>query len=129
MEQLPANRSEAQPPPPQVLHQSDVDEDDENVKQLDECSSLYRLMQVNLISLCYLLIFPSLNPKPSNFRFIELVDSLRKFFSVIFRIALFEQTGIGKNARQVWYPFFTLCSVPFCLRDVFSISKILVECV
>ncbi|KAG4945840.1 hypothetical protein AAZX31_U026600 [Glycine max] len=45
MEQLPANRSEAKRPPPQVLHQSDVDEDDENVKQLDECSSLYRLMQ------------------------------------------------------------------------------------
>ena len=61
MEQLPANRGEAKPlaAPPQVLHQSDVDDDDENVNQLDECSSLYRLMQVNLISLCYLLIFPS----------------------------------------------------------------------
>ncbi|KAG4960199.1 hypothetical protein AAZX31_13G193900 [Glycine max] len=47
MEQLPANRSEAKPlaAPPQVLHQSDVDDDDENVNQLDECSSLYRLMQ------------------------------------------------------------------------------------
>lgn len=29
-------------------------------------------------------------------------------FSVIFRIALFEQTGIGKNANQVLYPFSTL---------------------
>ncbi|RDX83265.1 hypothetical protein CR513_35838, partial [Mucuna pruriens] len=50
MEHLPANRSEAKrlappPPPPQAHHQSDVDEDDENVNQLDECSSLYRLMQ------------------------------------------------------------------------------------
>ncbi|XP_020208395.1 cytochrome c oxidase assembly factor 4 homolog, mitochondrial isoform X2 [Cajanus cajan] len=50
MEHLPANQTEAKrspppPPPPQVPHQSDVDEDDENVNQLDECSSLYRLMQ------------------------------------------------------------------------------------
>ncbi|XP_014518142.2 uncharacterized protein LOC106775515 isoform X2 [Vigna radiata var. radiata] len=47
MEQLPDNRSEAKrlPPPPQGIHQSDVDEDDENVNQLDECSYLYRLMQ------------------------------------------------------------------------------------
>ncbi|GLU08283.1 hypothetical protein SLE2022_252040 [Rubroshorea leprosula] len=35
------------PPPPQqaALHQSDVDEDDENVKQLGECSSLYLSLQ------------------------------------------------------------------------------------
>ncbi|WVY93200.1 hypothetical protein V8G54_032288 [Vigna mungo] len=47
MEQLPDNRSEAKrlAPPPQVIHQSDVEEDDENVNQLDECSYLYRLMQ------------------------------------------------------------------------------------
>ncbi|KAK7303205.1 hypothetical protein RJT34_14107 [Clitoria ternatea] len=45
--QSPANRSEAKPPAPapQPLHQTDADEDDENVKQLDECSSLYLLMQ------------------------------------------------------------------------------------
>ncbi|PNX92342.1 hypothetical protein L195_g015477 [Trifolium pratense] len=30
---------------PQPLHRSDADDDDENVKQLDECSSLYLLMQ------------------------------------------------------------------------------------
>ncbi|XP_047181064.1 uncharacterized protein LOC124847584 [Vigna umbellata] len=46
MEQLPENRSEAKRlAPPQGIHQSDVDEDDENVNQLNECSSLYRLMQ------------------------------------------------------------------------------------
>ncbi|GAU20057.1 hypothetical protein TSUD_381490 [Trifolium subterraneum] len=39
--------SEAKPlvEAPQPLHRSDVDDDDENVKQLDECSSLYFLMQ------------------------------------------------------------------------------------
>ncbi|CAJ1962311.1 unnamed protein product [Sphenostylis stenocarpa] len=54
MEHIQVNRSEAErlapsPPtlhtPPQGMHQRDVDEDDENVNQLDECSSLYRLMQ------------------------------------------------------------------------------------
>lgn len=30
------------------LHQSDADEDDENVKQLQECSSIYLSLQVNL---------------------------------------------------------------------------------
>ncbi|XP_061359684.1 uncharacterized protein LOC133303734 [Gastrolobium bilobum] len=46
MDEPPPNRSEAKPlaaAPP--FHQSDADEDDENVKQLDECSSLYLLMQ------------------------------------------------------------------------------------
>ncbi|XP_057431327.1 uncharacterized protein LOC130724168 [Lotus japonicus] len=47
MDKTPVNQSGAKPliPPPQPLHQSDADEDDENVKQLDECSSLYLLMQ------------------------------------------------------------------------------------
>ncbi|OIV95815.1 hypothetical protein TanjilG_20265 [Lupinus angustifolius] len=36
---------------PQRLHQSGADEDDENVKQLDECSALYRLMQASEFSL------------------------------------------------------------------------------
>lgn len=34
-----------QPQPP-ALHQADADEDDENVKQLNECSSLYLALQV-----------------------------------------------------------------------------------
>jgi hypothetical protein len=66
MEQQPLHTSEVKPlaatqPPhtsetkqlaatPQPLHRDDADDDDENVKQLDECSSLYLLMQVNLIS-------------------------------------------------------------------------------
>ncbi|XP_058728162.1 uncharacterized protein LOC131599940 isoform X2 [Vicia villosa] len=60
MEQLPLNTSEAKPlasPEPlhanevkplaasQPLHTTDLDDADENVKQLDECSSLYLLMQ------------------------------------------------------------------------------------
>ncbi|XP_027932523.1 cytochrome c oxidase assembly factor 4 homolog, mitochondrial [Vigna unguiculata] len=51
MEQLPENLSETKrlapspPPPGGIHHQRDVDDDDENVNQLDECSSLYRLMQ------------------------------------------------------------------------------------
>ncbi|KAK7332243.1 hypothetical protein VNO80_28992 [Phaseolus coccineus] len=50
MEHLPVNRNEAKrlapsPSPPPGIHQSDLDEDDENVNQLDECSSLYHLMQ------------------------------------------------------------------------------------
>ncbi|KDP40063.1 hypothetical protein JCGZ_02061 [Jatropha curcas] len=38
-------QSPAQPP----LHQSDADDDDENVKQLKECSSLYLSLQDCLI--------------------------------------------------------------------------------
>ncbi|KAK2394016.1 hypothetical protein QL285_055897 [Trifolium repens] len=61
MEQQPLHTSEVKPlaatqPPhtsetkqlaatPQPLHRDDADDDDENVKQLDECSSLYLLMQ------------------------------------------------------------------------------------
>ncbi|XP_044485081.1 uncharacterized protein LOC123210670 isoform X2 [Mangifera indica] len=36
------------PAPP--LHQSDADEDDENVKQLQECSSIYLSLQTCLIN-------------------------------------------------------------------------------
>ncbi|KAK2447705.1 hypothetical protein QL285_007037 [Trifolium repens] len=41
------HRSEAKPlvAAQQPLHRDDADDDDENVKQLDECSSLYLLMQ------------------------------------------------------------------------------------
>ncbi|KAF5736898.1 hypothetical protein HS088_TW14G01053 [Tripterygium wilfordii] len=35
---------------PQPLHQSDADEDDENVKQLRECSSLYLSLQDCLVN-------------------------------------------------------------------------------
>ena len=41
--------SEAQPPP-HPNHQMDADDDDENVKQLKECSSLYLSLQVLLFS-------------------------------------------------------------------------------
>lgn len=70
MEHLPVNRNEAKglapsPSPPQGIHQSDLDEDDENVNQLDECSSLYHLMQVNFIAFVnYLFSLPkTLNPR------------------------------------------------------------------
>jgi hypothetical protein len=43
MEQTPP---QAQPPQQAGLHQSDADDDDENVKQLNECSSLYLSLQV-----------------------------------------------------------------------------------
>ncbi|KAJ0261183.1 Cox19-like CHCH family protein [Hirschfeldia incana] len=42
--------SEKQPSPPQPNHQMDADDDDENVKQLKECSSLYLSLQVLLFS-------------------------------------------------------------------------------
>ncbi|AES64317.2 Cox19-like CHCH family protein [Medicago truncatula] len=46
MEQQPLDANEAKLVPPQApLHKSDAEDDDENVKQLDECSSLYLLMQ------------------------------------------------------------------------------------
>lgn len=44
MEKVKENpKSETQPPP---NHQMDADDDDENVKQLKECSSLYLSLQV-----------------------------------------------------------------------------------
>ncbi|CAA2976520.1 cytochrome c oxidase assembly factor 4 homolog, mitochondrial [Olea europaea var. sylvestris] len=43
------NPSQASPPPPPVRHQSDMEEDDETVKQLKECSSLYLALQDCLI--------------------------------------------------------------------------------
>ncbi|KAE9594635.1 putative cysteine alpha-hairpin motif superfamily [Lupinus albus] len=48
MNQPPPNQNGEKPfaeVAPQPLHQTDADEDDENVKQLDECSALYLLMQ------------------------------------------------------------------------------------
>uniref|UniRef100_A0A1J3E3B0 Cytochrome c oxidase assembly factor 4-like protein, mitochondrial n=1 Tax=Noccaea caerulescens TaxID=107243 RepID=A0A1J3E3B0_NOCCA len=39
--------SDTQPPPPN--HQMDADDDDENVKQLKECSSLYLSLQDCLV--------------------------------------------------------------------------------
>ncbi|KAH6769833.1 Cox19-like CHCH family protein [Perilla frutescens var. hirtella] len=36
--------------PPPELHQSDADEDDENVKQLRECSSVYLALQDCLVN-------------------------------------------------------------------------------
>ncbi|KAA8548548.1 hypothetical protein F0562_000185 [Nyssa sinensis] len=44
---------QSQLPPPQQpppLHQSDADEEDENVKQLNECSSLYLSLQDCLVT-------------------------------------------------------------------------------
>ncbi|KAL3749285.1 hypothetical protein ACJRO7_010398 [Eucalyptus globulus] len=38
------------PPPPPTMHQSDADEDDENVKQLRECSALYLSLQDCLVN-------------------------------------------------------------------------------
>ncbi|XP_071688640.1 uncharacterized protein [Rutidosis leptorrhynchoides] len=35
---------------PQANHKSDADEDDENVKQLQQCSSLYLLLQDCLVN-------------------------------------------------------------------------------
>ncbi|XP_024990408.1 uncharacterized protein LOC112524694 [Cynara cardunculus var. scolymus] len=36
--------------PPSPVHKSDADEDDENVKQLQQCSSLYLLLQDCLVN-------------------------------------------------------------------------------
>jgi cytochrome c oxidase assembly factor 4 len=38
--------NETHPSPQQPLHQIDADEDDDNVKQLKQCSSLYLSLQV-----------------------------------------------------------------------------------
>ncbi|AES64312.1 Cox19-like CHCH family protein [Medicago truncatula] len=52
MEQQPLDANEAKLAPPQApLHKSDAEDGDENVKQLDECSSLYLLMQVEIQAL------------------------------------------------------------------------------
>lgn len=42
--------------PPQPNHQMDADDDDENVKQLKECSSLYLSLQVLLFSQIIIII-------------------------------------------------------------------------
>jgi hypothetical protein len=69
MEQQPLNASEAKPlaPTQPPLHKSDADDDDENVKQLDECSSLYLLMQVVGQPTSFSSSSSSHNPKPLNF--------------------------------------------------------------
>ncbi|XP_047339451.1 cytochrome c oxidase assembly factor 4 homolog, mitochondrial [Impatiens glandulifera] len=43
-----ADKSPAQTPPPSV-HADDADEEDENVKQLEQCSSLYLSLQDCLV--------------------------------------------------------------------------------
>ncbi|XP_057758908.1 uncharacterized protein LOC130979474 isoform X1 [Arachis stenosperma] len=76
------------------LHKSHADDDDENVKQLDECYAVYFLMQVKIL----VLLSASLNPSIFELESIALVRVV--FCLLYFRIALFEQTGIGKNASQ-----------------------------
>ncbi|KAK6130412.1 hypothetical protein DH2020_035822 [Rehmannia glutinosa] len=45
------NPSQSHPSPPVAeMHQSDADEDDENVKQLRECSSVYLALQDCLVN-------------------------------------------------------------------------------
>ncbi|KAK4266447.1 hypothetical protein QN277_027367 [Acacia crassicarpa] len=47
------SRSKATPPPPSLpppIHQSDADEEDENVKQLDDCASHYLSMQECIVN-------------------------------------------------------------------------------
>ncbi|KEH36730.1 Cox19-like CHCH family protein, putative [Medicago truncatula] len=57
MEQQPLDANEAKLAQPKApLHKSDPEDDDENVKQLDECSSLYLLMQGDNFILFF--IFP-----------------------------------------------------------------------
>ncbi|KAH7676875.1 cytochrome c oxidase assembly factor 4 protein [Dioscorea alata] len=40
-----AGNSSTPPPPLAVLHQTEADEEDENVKQLNECSTIYLALQ------------------------------------------------------------------------------------
>ncbi|KAK3189857.1 hypothetical protein Dsin_029418 [Dipteronia sinensis] len=44
------SRVSSPPLPPPPLHQTDADDDDENVKQLQECSSLYLSLQDCLVN-------------------------------------------------------------------------------
>ncbi|KAL3626184.1 hypothetical protein CASFOL_029733 [Castilleja foliolosa] len=46
----PPKPSPSHPSPPPELHQIDADEDDENVKQLRECSSSYLALQDCLVN-------------------------------------------------------------------------------
>ncbi|KAG8370110.1 hypothetical protein BUALT_Bualt14G0083400 [Buddleja alternifolia] len=50
--QSPSPRHPSPPPPPPELHRSDADEDDESVKQLRECSSVYLALQVCSVCVC-----------------------------------------------------------------------------
>lgn len=59
------------------LHQSDADDDDENVKQLNECSSLYLSLQV--ISF-FEVSSKTLNPKPCTLFTLGLVIDLKNPF-------------------------------------------------
>ncbi|MFQ6645222.1 hypothetical protein Gotur_019472 [Gossypium turneri] len=90
------------PPQQAALHQDDAADDDENVKQLKECSALYLSLQVNKISL----IFPS--------------------------IVLLRATGIGNLVKWVCFKFFDfLVSIKtqliYLLFDHFLFLKIEVQ--
>ncbi|XP_048608021.1 uncharacterized protein LOC106385123 isoform X2 [Brassica napus] len=49
MEKATENPNSETQPPPHPNHQMDADDDDENVKQLKECSSLYLSLQDCLV--------------------------------------------------------------------------------
>ncbi|KAF3514863.1 hypothetical protein F2Q69_00000787 [Brassica cretica] len=49
MEKATENPNSETQPPPRPNHQMDADDDDENVKQLKECSSLYLSLQDCLV--------------------------------------------------------------------------------
>ena len=88
------------------LHQSDADDDDENVKQLNECSSLYLSLQVFYFFYFFYFHFWSfiLNPKPWTLFTLGLLWLIwRTFFflSMICRIVLLKVIEIGSLARWV----------------------------
>lgn len=65
MEKATENPNSETQPPPHPNHQMDADGDDENVKQLKECSSLYLALQVLLFSQIIIIIIIYSIPRSS----------------------------------------------------------------
>lgn len=76
------------------MHQDDADEEDDSVKQLQQCSTLYLLLQVSSTDFHIM----TLNPKPSTVDHLHQCHWIDIFFC---RIVLLTLTETGNLARKV----------------------------
>lgn len=93
-----------QPSPQQAaLHQDDASDDDENVKQLNECSALYLSLQVNKTSFSLFFFWDPSKTLVKHF-FLRLT-AIFIIYIYTCRIVLLTATEIGSLAKWVCFKF------------------------
>ncbi|KAK4797013.1 hypothetical protein SAY86_029339 [Trapa natans] len=90
----------ASTPPPAPLHSDDADEDDENVKQLRECSSLYLSLQECLVN------------SDRNWKSCQKGMVLSNFDGQI-NICCFRRISVDRKLKDVYLAFIEYCYMFF----------------